>query len=58
MKANQSLIRIITSAVESARSHGRDYVAATERAVRAVRSVEPDLTDRAARRLVEVLRAD
>lgn len=58
MQANQSLIRIIASAVESARSNGRDYVTATERAVRAVRSVEPDLTDRAARRLVEVLRAD
>lgn len=53
-----SLIRVISSAVDQARSAGRDYVGVTERAIRAVQAVEPDLAMCTVRRLVEQVRRD
>lgn len=49
---NASLIRIIARATEQARQEGLDQLGQVERAVRSVLTVEPDLTDGVARRLV------
>lgn len=55
---NTSLVRIIGRAMHQARQDGLDQLGQVERAVRSVLNVEPDLSDRAARRMVETLRAD
>lgn len=55
---NASLVRIIGRAMCQARQDGLDQLGQIERAVRSVLLVEPDLSDRAARRMVETLRAD
>lgn len=55
---HSSLTRIIAQAVASARQDGLDYVVQTERAIRAVQMVEPDLAPGTVRRMVETLRQD
>lgn len=52
------LSRIIAFAVDAARRDGLDSVGQTERALRAVRAVEPDLPPILARRMVESLRPE
>jgi|AGTN01.1.fsa_nt_gi hypothetical protein len=56
MQTNPVLTRIIITAVDSARRDGLDYLGQTERAMRVVRMVEPDLAPGTARRMVETLR--
>ncbi len=54
--ANASLTRLISAAVGAARAEGLDYLGQTQRALRTVQAVEPDLTHSDALRLVERLR--
>ncbi|MGE5515197.1 MAG: hypothetical protein ACM31D_05195 [Bacteroidota bacterium] len=56
--SSPSLNRIIAHAVDTARQAGLDYVGQMERAMKAVRTVEPDLAPMAARRMVERLWRD
>ncbi len=42
--AEPDLHRIVNTAVAEARDHGLDYTGQTERAVRAVLAVRPDMT--------------
>lgn len=56
--AYSSLSRVIAQAVDAARQDGLDYVGQMERAMKAVRMVEPDLVPMTVRRVVERLWRD
>ncbi len=58
MNDDAALSKLITVAVEEARQQGLDYVGQTERAVKAVGTVRPDLTASAALSLVRRLRQE
>lgn len=53
-----SVLRIISQSVDDGRSCGLDRLGQDRRAARAIMQVEPDLSEAAALRLVQTLRAD
>ncbi len=58
MTEEAKLSKLIAEAVEDARQQGLDYMGQTERAVKAVSTVRPDLTASAALSLVRRLRRE
>ena len=58
MNDDAALSKLIAEAVEEARQQGLDYVGQTERAVKAVSTVRPDLTASDALTLVKRLKQE
>ncbi len=55
MNDDVALSKLIAEAIEEARQQGMDYIDQTERAVKAVSAVRPDLTASVVRALVQRL---